>query len=283
MKKRKIISLLETLPSELFHLILEYLELNELFILDQAVLNVTLRSLFLTSLHKISLDQIDQTDSIIEWILSRGIVVREIYCQGNSWETQLIQNSKSHCHTLIIDDSDIDLEFIGVCPALKKLSMLQFDEDFLTRFQNFLSINPTIKEIEIGQRHRGFEIDIASSLCCCSNLRSLQLQDLPWVDDEFVSQLLKGSLDLYSLDLWLTGITSASIPLLLDAFPNLCFFFFCQCDVTDDWIQHALWQVIPRAFQGTSSECHYLGIDCISAHLGEVIHDLSATYVIDRA
>jgi hypothetical protein len=128
------------LPRELLHLILQFVNLNDLAKFDSSITNSQLRPLYLSLVNGMTIDiyvapsldemsdEVQQEYGSLEWLLMRKIVPSQIHmCSFHPLMLILILNAKAHLKSLFlhVDFPDMYFREIGSCPSLLKLSIIE--------------------------------------------------------------------------------------------------------------------------------------------------------------
>jgi hypothetical protein len=251
------------LPMDLFRNLFNYLNINDLMILNKAFLkNKELLFLYNLSLeHFILSEEIDSDETeIIHWIIDHHLLIKSlIFAQTaiiNHIEiikiSQLTLTSLDFTPWSYKSDDTItkqNLEQIGYCPSLTHLILSSCRHIETDTLRNFLIHNPQLESLDISCTRCLSSKLIPFLVQYCPNLQYLYLDGCWWVTDETIFQLI-GCPDgpaaaaadghdnccnlknLRVLALWGRGIAhertriyqEETIHLILNSFPHLNYF-----------------------------------------------------------
>jgi hypothetical protein len=239
---------LRCLPPEIFRMILQYLDVpNEIRVLDEAILNHELRSLYLQSLHGMTIEEFSHVipspqsnrKAIVNiyWLLNKNIRPLNIrisdYLEGILF---LIFQSRFTLTTLSIDFKHSfpikftsDLARIGHFPSLTSLVIDDWPETSASDFVTFCSKNTQLQSLHI--RSTDFSSEILSSfLPFCESLLKLEISYNQRFNDECIEALVTATPKLQWLSVAETPIQSLqSIKSILDSFSSLRYFDLTFC------------------------------------------------------
>lgn len=230
------------LPVEIFHTILHYLPLKDIAIFDTAITDSSLRSLYLATLSSLVISRYQyqslhsSTKNPLSWIVKRQIIVNEIYSDSfHPILLHVILNSKQKLTSLEIKSS-IPLEYLELipyCPLLTKVGFAKCSDIPLRVFARFFALHPSLTTLRISQTTNSSALLKLISIISanCPNLINLDFTSSS-VDHQCIEELVKGKLDLLSLNLQETRISDRSIPIILDSFPNLQTFCIHGCQIS---------------------------------------------------
>jgi hypothetical protein len=220
-------SILDSLPMELFHVILCFLTNADIRNFDSSITNSHLREVYLSNLrrYQMPLNKVPLNERMSTWIVLRGVIVKTLtFAEFGESGIQLVTKLSSHLVSLNFDScrnmtSDL-LRRIGKCPNLSVvgLACCPLAKKPLTRF---LSSNPQIKSLNIsGSKSSAASIPIIISKC--KQLENLNLSCCTWMNEEALTTLIESRLDLKSFSFGFTFILNDQLILKLpNAFPNL--------------------------------------------------------------
>jgi hypothetical protein len=261
--------MLTNLPREIFHLILEYLFLDDIKKLDLAIVNHEIRDrylllidgLVLPSLEHISLNPVGNR---LNWIVSRKILFQEIISFYFSPKIfPLISNCRAQLKSLSLDDIPSEYLPLG---SFSSLTSIEFSACTISEdsFVNFFHLNPQLQKVTLRGDHFHPTL-LAIFAFHCPNLRHLDLSTNPWVDDDCLLELVRegGNLNLLSLDVSYTSVRrDESICLVLTCFPNIRNFSFYECQVSPEMKEICLRQIAVPALMSDDSETLLMGLVC---------------------
>jgi hypothetical protein len=234
------------LPPKIFRLILQYLHIpsREIRALERAILNHELRSLYLQSLHGMTIKEYrpyrSYCSNLIQdtyWLLKKNLRILKI----NVTEHQdgilfLIYRSRLNLTSLSIDFSRFpsvfpsELARIGQFPSLTSISFISWPKNSASDFVSLCSKNPQIQSLRINRSD--FSRDIFSRFFPCGdNLIELDVSRCVWFTDECVQSLIVAAPKLQSLQATDTKIQSLqSIQSILNSYPSLKYLSLESCN-----------------------------------------------------
>jgi hypothetical protein len=231
-----VVTPLEIVPAEIFRTILQFLSLEELLPLDNAILNHRLRSFYLGAIEgmttgHVSFDDEDLLKSV--WCLNRKILPTRLnFFDFNHFSyPMIIDRSRRALRSLSLSqtgrrrgDPTIDsiFLFLGHFPSLTELDVSSIRLKTSSNFARFLSLNPQLKELSLPRLKNPSTEFIRDLSQACPNLTELDVSQR-WFGDDFVTLLTQGRLSkLEKLDIEETSVREHdSIVNLLKAFPLL--------------------------------------------------------------
>jgi hypothetical protein len=262
---------------ELLHLILEHLNYSEILRFDLAVLNHSLRSLFIDALRLLQpeffsrpLDSLD-----IDWLTHRGILIPTIkFCGFNESGVGYISKFRSSIQSIEINlrrgykASNSDLVRIGRCPLMTSLS-LPDSTITIKNLEKLLKSNPQLESLSLQGCQKLTETAISTVVKYCPKLKVLNISGNLWVADDAIEILVTGCPHLTKIDLSGTMISDECIEDLLAQFPRLRSIRFSDTEISIETILKIFRHVgIPSLLDQNPSN-QLLGLDCIFEVLGE--------------
>jgi hypothetical protein len=245
--------MLSCLPCEILQLVLQYLRLEELVRMDYATTNQLLRPSFLSALSRVEIPRYKTPSNYIEyrkdnllWLLRRCIAPLEILSEGSEPEiSALISNSRQRLRSLRLSS----------CPDFPS----QFFVDHLTSCRSLITLEliscPSFPPVFLGSLVR-----------ICVNVKHLNVSCNQWFDDECVTLLTTGVLDLFALNISKTNVLQdRSIQAVLDSFPNLHAISMAHCPISGDMVRLCLRQVVIPSLCNRDTEIQWLGLSCVNA------------------
>jgi hypothetical protein len=282
---------LRCLPPEIFRMILQYLDVpNEIRVLDEAILNHELRSLYLQSLHGMTIEEFicsDETTVMdIFWLLEKQIRLSQIhltkYYEGI---LLLIFQSRLTLTSLTISFSPSfpsgflsDLARIGNFPSLMSFTSDNWPQSSAYEFISFCSTNPQLEDLDFYMVVTDMMAISIFSIFIIEfpHLRILNLSQNKWFNDECVEILTKAAPKLESLDVSSTQIQSLqSIKSILDTFPSLTYLSISKCPVSVEVKKYYFREFCVRGIRSNDRQLQVNGLDEMSDILWRVSHKTS--------
>jgi hypothetical protein len=263
------------LDHTLVHLILEYLYFGEIVSLDSALLNKSLRSVFLDALGsrlplKIFLRNLYPIE--IAWLARRNVLIPSICFEGFE-ESGVLYVSKfsSSLRSIQIRPGygfgayNHNLVKIGKCPSLTAL-LLSDTKITPKNLEKILKSNPQLERLSLSNCQKLTEAAISAIAKHCPNLEDLDISRNDWL--ESVESLLTGCPRLKVIDLSETMASDDSIDDILAHFPNLRSINFSMTpEISIQGVLKILNQVgLPALFDKDPNN-QLLGIDCLNSVL----------------
>jgi hypothetical protein len=214
------------LPVDGFRSFLKYLTLQELSLLDLAILNHEIRSQYLLALSGMIIkdSEIVFTTKQIQWLLQRQMLIKEVknsfpgepiqmlICRSHHILKSLTIATSEQFHSLLINFPNLDSLNLSNCEKIKR-------EDF----KQFIRLNPTIKKLNLPNV-TGLSQSTLAVLGDLPNLRCLDLSSNKWITDKTLDSLSQRCLSLLLVNLRETEIDNPdSIEEFLSTHPNLHF------------------------------------------------------------
>lgn len=272
------------LPEDMFCLILQYLDLRNHAKLDMAISDANLRPYYHSQLEKISFPMFYDPKNIandneiyrlpmlpflptavpVSWLESRKIKFTEIDVINNLTTTlPIVLNSASILQYFRFSDYGVDLPEdyfarIGSCPSLREIQCKIVSAKY---FGDFLSSNQQIQKLHVKTCDPLVVPLIAAH---CPNLQSLSLAHNGWFNDESVTTLTSGALNLSSLNISFTAVErDESIHQILNSFTNLQYIEFIECRFSTQAMELCLKNIVRPLFQSNDESQLISAIHCV--------------------
>jgi hypothetical protein len=254
--------------------------------MDMAILNHRLRPHYLSGVNGMVVSTFREFQ-MLDWIISRNVIPQEVRytlhsCYTQTSLCQLLHHSRTRLKTLSLGGiSDPYFQELSSFPALTSFRLSCFDAPTLNSLGlgyvripitpesivNFCVLHPQLQEFSLNFAD-GFTSEFIVSLVSkCPNLKKLCMSYNKWFDDECVTKLVQGNLDLLSLDLSSTSVRQKeSIELILNSFPNLHSFTFRECGFSLETNEFCLRQVAIPSLLDNDPKIQSMGLNCIFDH-----------------
>lgn len=263
-----------SLPREILRVIFEYLPLPDLGILDIALVNRKLRSIYLTALDGLIIPRYESSSReigeniFLNWLIKRKIIAIQIILYSfHAKILQFIRNCRNKIKFLSNYGCSLSAQFlceVSPFPSLNEIILNNYNIYSLDLLGQFLRLNPQLQSIRLLHQLTPKFINTISY--CCPNVKYLDFSGNRWFDDTCIVELVQGNLNnLISLNIADTGVKQdVSIQLILDTYPNLHFFSFFGCTDSSILYRSCLHQVVSPALNSMNWEMQILGLDYMS-------------------
>jgi hypothetical protein len=206
------------LPTDLYREVLKYFFLEDVQILDLALVNHKLREAYYSALSGIEILKLrnEYSGICIPWLSQRNILVTEFetWSRFNIQIRQYIIQSKPRLETLSLSKTPLsnnDLELIGMCPYLKSVSLICSKEITNQGLENFLRMNPQLEKLSIGFNSQFSNDLLQLTFEACPHLTHLDISHSKWVSDDSLDLIAQSSLGLKSLEISSTSISNERV------------------------------------------------------------------------
>lgn len=238
--------------------------------MDIAIMNHELRSHYLQTINGMIIPSFyGDNGDIINWIIMRNILPMEIEVSLTyPTDISVISHSKSVLTTLTITLENAEFNFfnefkaIGNIPCLTSLDYGKINNFY--QLSSFVIKNPQLQRLSLTVDN---PLGLPETLKIQNfpSLRELDLSLNSWLKDRYVNDLVKGKLNLLSLNISYTSITRIqSIRSILEGFPNLCFLDFsgsCVQEIND--VIQLLFQRVKESLAIDDPEIQQRALECL--------------------
>jgi hypothetical protein len=216
------------LPTDLYREVLKYFFLEDVRILDLALVNHKLREAYYSALSGIEIPKSeDLKPEDIPWLAQRNIVARkfQMWHFFDSETRRYIIQSKHVLESLDFGCSlikDSDLRAIGLCPQLKSALFYQSEKLTSGGMEAFLRMNSQLESLSISA-HPQFSNDLLRVIFeACPRVTDLVISHCPWVTDASLDLIATSPLMLRSLDIRMSKASRERIRCFIEtALPSL--------------------------------------------------------------
>lgn len=285
--------MLGAIPRDIFRLLVQYLALEELAVLEKALLvNSELSSHYLSCLQGILLLNYlpssfsHRKDQEFDWIIDHGIFVDTLTfeCQSRRDLLDIFRptlRSISFKWRFPSNQTPVIANEIAQAGQFASLTSLDLQHSAIddATLCSFLKLHPRLESLNLTLTTKLTAEIIPVLTDCCPNLRKLYVAENRWVTDDprSISFLTQGCRNLTYLGMWATQIYQEStILLLINSFPNLSALYFDIDDFSEDAISVFLQQVLFRAICSEEPEAQLLAIRCLHEYLE--LHDAEIAF-----
>jgi hypothetical protein len=272
---------MDNLPSDLFHLLAEYLNLSEILNLDSAITQNSIRHVFHQSLSFLPLfNEIKFPTAGIVWLYNRNIFIHHLHTRSfNSDALQYLTLIRSILREINLDQNrrmtDHDFIQIGSCPSLRSLSISMCNHISDKSLAIVLKANPQLEILQMSSIRSLSNNTIREITESCPNLSVLNLSKNRWVDDNTIGILITGCPLLKTIVLSDTSVGEASALNLLKTYPNLQSVEFVYCSISKTTAQRIMREIVMTSLQHPNLDAQMAGVSCLNA---TVLHCESTTF-----
>jgi hypothetical protein len=217
-------SWLEVLPRELFHLVLDYLTLVDIGIFDSAILNKSLRPLYICSLT--GLEIFSECMVLLDWYLKRNIFIPSIIFYGlDDAANRYLSHFRPFIKSISLREMVNPRLELGHFASLTNFCVSGYHHLTDKDFEEILKLNPQLQEVSVSDT-KLTPVSIAALAKYCPNLQSVDLSENVWVNDDSIDLLISspergGCQQLRFIDCVDTSITEVGVKKILSSFPHL--------------------------------------------------------------